>query len=211
MHQNGLSGMYLGFELCQIQWHRFQVSTISHSCEIKILGKNLTFCWFWLGKMHHNGLSGMYLGFEVCQIQWHLFQVSTISNSWKIKNFRQKFHILLILTGKNASKWLEWHVFRVWGVPNPMAQVSSIYDKWFLRNQNFRQKFHILLILTEKNASKWLEWHIFRVWGVSNPMAQVSSIYNKQVPEKSKFQAKISHFVDFDWEKCIIMAWVACI
>ena len=28
------------------------------------------------------------------------------------------------------------------------------------------------------------------------------------VPEKSKIQAEISHFVDFDWEKCIEMAWV---
>ena len=34
---------------------------------------------------------------------------------------RHKFHILLILTVKNALKWLEWHVCRVWGVPNPMA------------------------------------------------------------------------------------------
>ena len=25
MHQNGLSGVYLGFEACQIQWCRFQV------------------------------------------------------------------------------------------------------------------------------------------------------------------------------------------
>ena len=49
----------------------------------------------------------------------------------------QKFHILLILSGKNALKWLEWCIFRVQGVPNPMAQVSSLYDKWFLKNQNF--------------------------------------------------------------------------
>ena len=115
-------------------------------------------------------------------------------------------------------QWLEWCIFRVQGMPNPMAQVSSpydkwflknqnfrerqtaknfifcwfwlgkmhqnglsgtylgfeacqiqwsqvssLYDKWFLKNQNFRQKFHILLILTGKNASKWLEWCIFRV------------------------------------------------
>ena len=123
---------------------------------VKWTAKNFTFCWFWLGKMHQNGLSVTYLGFEVCQIQWHLFQVSTISiyDKWFLKNqnFRQKFHILLILTGKNASKWLEWHVFRVWDVPNPMALVSSLYNKQFPKNQNFRQKFHILLILTGKNA-----------------------------------------------------------
>ena len=40
-----------------------------------------------------------------------------------------KFHILLILTGQNASKWLEWCIFRVWGMPNPMLQVSSLCDK----------------------------------------------------------------------------------
>ena len=38
--------------------------------------------------------------------------------------------------------------------------------------------------------------------------ALVSSLYNKWFTDKSQFQAKISHFVDFDWEKCIEMAWV---
>ena len=153
MHQNGLSGMYLGFEVCQIQWHLFQVSTISSSWKIKISGKNFTFCWFWLGKMHHNGLSGMYLGFEVCQIQWHRFQVSTISSCWKIKISGKNFTFCWFWLGKMHHNGLSGTYIRVWGVPNPMAQVSSIYDKWFLKNQNFRQKFHILLILTGKNAS----------------------------------------------------------
>ena len=75
----------------------------------------------------------------------------------------QKFHILLILTGKNTSKWLEWHVFRIWDVPNLMALVSSLYNKQLLKNQNFRKKFHNLLILTGKNTSYWLEWYVFRV------------------------------------------------
>ena len=91
MHWNGLSGMYVGFEVCQIQWHRFWVSMISGSWRIKKSGKNFTFCCFWLGKMHWNGLSGMYVGFEVCQIQWHRFWVSMISGSWKIKNLRKNF------------------------------------------------------------------------------------------------------------------------
>ena len=107
---------------------------------VKQTAKNFTFCWFWLGKMHQNGLSGTYLGFEVCQIQWHRFWVYTISGSMKNHNFRQKFHILLILTGKNALKWLEWCIFRVQGMLNPMALVSSLYDKWFLKNQNFRRQ-----------------------------------------------------------------------
>ena len=38
MHQNGLSGTYYGFQACQIQWCRFQVSTISGFWKIEILG-----------------------------------------------------------------------------------------------------------------------------------------------------------------------------
>ena len=240
MHQNGLSGMYLGFEMCQIQWHLFQVSTISNSWKIKISGKNFTFCWFWLGKMHHNGLSGMYLGFEVCQIQWHRFQVSMISGSWKIKISGKNFTFcwfwlgkmhqnglsgtylgfevaksngtgFVLISGsksngtvyqvstishsceikiwgkiwlfvdfdlKNASQWLEWYIFRVQGMQNPMAQVSRLYNKQLLKNQNFSQKFHILLILTGKNASKWLEWCIlgFETCQIQWHLFQVSMI-----------------------------------
>ena len=62
---------------------------------------------------------------------------------------------------------------------NPMVQVSSLYNKQFLKNQNFRQKFHILLILTGKNALKWFEWCVFRVLGMPNPMAVVLSLYDK--------------------------------
>ena len=70
-----------------------------------------------------------------------MLQVLSLCNKWFLKNdnFRQKFHILLILTGKNASKLLEWHVFRVQGMPNLMAFVASLYDKWFLKNHNFRR------------------------------------------------------------------------
>ena len=56
----------------------------------------------------------------------------------------QKCQILLISTGKNASKWLEWHEFRVSRhVLNPMELVSSLYHKWFLKNQNFRRQVSI--------------------------------------------------------------------
>ena len=44
------------------------------------------------------------------------------------------------LTGGNASKWLEWHIFRVQGMPNPMALFLSLYDKRFLTNHNFRRQ-----------------------------------------------------------------------
>ena len=97
-----------------------------------------------------------------------------------------KFHIVLILTGKKASKWLEWNIFKVQGMPNPMLQVSSLCNKQFLKNHNFRQKFHILLILTGKNASK------FRVWGMPNPMALVT-LYDKWFMINHNFRR---HIVD---------------
>ena len=68
--------------------------------------------------------------------------VLSLYNEWFLKNqnFRQKFYILLILTGKNASKWLEWHVFRVQGMLNLMVVVLSLCNKQFLKNQNFRRQ-----------------------------------------------------------------------
>ena len=103
-----------------------------------------------------------------------------------------KFYILLILTRTNASKWLEWHTFRVQGIPNPMPQVWSLCDQQFLKNHNFRQIFYILLILTGKNASKLLEWHIFRVQGMQNPMALVASLYDKQFLKNHNFRRHIA-------------------
>ena len=103
-----------------------------------------------------------------------------------------KFHILLILTGKNASKWLEWHVFRVQGMLNPMLQVLRLCNKQFLKNHNFRQKFHILLILIGKNALKLLEWCIFRVQGMPNSMAFVASLYDKWFMKNHNFRRHIA-------------------
>ena len=120
-------------------------------------------------------------------------QVSSLYNKWFLKNhkFRQKFHILLILTGKNASKWLEWHIFRVWCVPNPMVQVSSLYNKWFLKNQKFRQKFHILLILTGKSALKWLGWCILGFKACQIQWHLFNSLWCV-VPENQNIQRQIA-------------------
>ena len=103
-----------------------------------------------------------------------------------------KFHILLILTGKNASKWLECCIFRVQGMLNPMPQVSSPCNKQFLKNHNLRQKFHILLIWTGKNASNLLEWCIFRVQGMLNPMTLVGSLYDKWFIKNHNFRRHIA-------------------
>ena len=83
---------------------------------------NFTFCWFWLGKMHQNGLSGAYLGFKACQIQWHLLWVSTISMFHEKSQFQAKIsHFVDFEWVQNASKLLEWCIFMVGGMPNPMA------------------------------------------------------------------------------------------
>ena len=144
MLHNGLSGMYLGFELCQIQWHRYQVSTNKPFLWNQNFRQNLTFCWFWLENMHHNGLSGMYLGLRCAKSNGTCFKSLHLSNSQKIKFSGKNFTYCWFWLGKCIK--MAWVVcIRVWG-GQPMAKDSSIYDKWFLRNKNFRQKFHILLI-----------------------------------------------------------------
>ena len=57
-----------------------------------------------------------------------MLQVLSLCNKQFLKNqnVRQKFHMLLILTTKNALKLLEWCIFRVQGMPNPMALVASL-------------------------------------------------------------------------------------
>ena len=132
-HQNGLSGTDLRFEVCQIHWHWFQVYTISSSWKITISGKNFTFCWFWLGRKHQNGLSGTYLKFEVYQNQWHRFWVYTISGSWKITISGKHFTFCWFWLGKMHWNGLSGAYVRVQGMPNPMALVSSLYDKQFLK------------------------------------------------------------------------------
>ena len=120
-----------------VNWHSFQFFVRGSSGN----SQNVIFCWFWLGKMHQNGLSGTYLGFKACHIQCCSFHISAslyavyILNA--VHNFRQKIHILLILTGKNASKLFEWHIFRVQGMPNPMALLASLYNMRFMKNHNF--------------------------------------------------------------------------
>ena len=75
---------------------------------------------------------------------------------------------------------------------NPMPQVSSLCNKWFLKNHTFKQKFHILLILTGKNAPKLLEWCIFRVQGMPNPMALVLSLYDMQLLKNHNFRRQVA-------------------
>ena len=106
--------------------------------ELSKQAKILHFIDFDWEKMHQNGLSGVYLGFEECQIHWCSFWVSTISGSWKIKISVKNFHILLILTWKNALEWLGWYIFRIQDMSNPKEHVSSLYNKWLLKSQSFR-------------------------------------------------------------------------
>ena len=67
----------------------------------------------------------------------------------------QKFHILLILTGKNTLKWF-W-VVHIQGLRHAQIQWCrfwSLYNKWFLKNKNFTFCWF------------WLGKHIEMVWVV---------------------------------------------
>ena len=103
-------------------------------------------------KFWHSALQLAYPKTYMCRFSSlfeHFFPVQIDIFSFFVKGSSgnsQKFHIWLILTGKNVLKWLEWCICWVWGMPNPVVQVLSPYNKQFLKNQNFRQKFHILLI-----------------------------------------------------------------
>ena len=156
-------------------------------CQGRVLSKEpkISHFVFWL-----QHLSGTDLRFEVMPNPLAA-SVYTISSSC---HFRQKLASFcwFWLGSKCSLKWLQWHIFKVWGVPNPMEMVLSLYDKWFMTNHNFRQKFHILLILTGKNALKWLEWCIFRVQGMPNPMALVSSLYDKQFLKNQNFRRQVA-------------------
>ena len=57
-----------------------------------------------------------------------------------VKQTAKNFTLCWLWLGKNALKLIEWHIYRVSGVPNPAVLVLSLYDKWFLKNENFRRK-----------------------------------------------------------------------
>ena len=113
---------------------------------------------------------------------------------------------------ENALKWLEWCIFRVQGMPNPMVQVSSLYDKWFLKNQNFRQKFHILLILTGKMHWNGLsgaylgfkacqiQWHRFQV-------SMISGSWKIKILG-DKYHKMGLKTIKIEWDLCSSPPWV---
>ena len=168
------------------------VFSLCWSGQVKQTAKNFTFCWFWLGKMHWNGLSGTYLGFEACQIQWCRFQVSMISGSWNIKISGKNFTFCWFWLGKMHQNGLSGAYFRVQGMPNPMALVSSLYDKWFLKISKFQEKISAFCWkwLGYKCIKKWdLSGAYLRVQGMPNPKHNVS-----EVPMPKWFLSKIKNF-----------------
>ena len=54
--------------------------------------------------------------------------------------FQAKIQHFVDFDWENASKWLKGHICRVQGMPNPMAFVSILYDKPFLKNLNFQRQ-----------------------------------------------------------------------
>ena len=80
------------FQVFSNTFSLFKLIFFIFSWAVRQTAKNLTFCWFWLGKMYQNGLSGMYIGLEVCQIQWCWFWDSMISCSWESNISGEKWH-----------------------------------------------------------------------------------------------------------------------
>ena len=98
---------------------------------------------------------------------------------------KQKFHILLILTGKNASQKVVSGMYL--GFKACWIQccrlLQSLYNKQFLKNHNFRQTFqHFVDSDWVQNHWNCLNGDIFRVQGMLNPMALVASLYDKWYP-----------------------------
>ena len=73
--------------------------------------------------------------FSLYKLMWFFFHFLSggVQQTAKISHF-------VDFDWENGSKWLEWCIVRVQGMPNPMALVSSLYGKWFLKNQNFRRQ-----------------------------------------------------------------------
>ena len=209
--------------LCKLKWFcQFVLTDFRKQPHISQMG------WF---KIHWNGLSSTYAWFDICHIQighrfhpsWSCFKTQYLD--LPITNQAKPLIHLLVTQSCNIVH-CNWHTqkvlspicadlqalcwtgtleipcanWMVWGISN-----ATVFSQGEFRKQ---PKFHILLILTGNNALKFLEWCIFKVWGMPNPILQVLSLCDKWFSEKLQFQAKISHFVDFDWEKCIEMAWV---
>ena len=112
-------------------------------------------------------------------------QVSSPCNKQFLKNhnLRQKFHILLIWTGKNASNLLEWCIFRVQGMLNPMTLVGSLYDKWFIKNHNFRRHIAEHGVQNHENGMGHMQQSS---WGPILPLHHVSEPYILTFPQKCR-------------------------
>ena len=176
---------------------------------VKQTAKLFTFCWFWLGNMHQNGLSGTYLGFEACQIQWCRFWVSTIRGSWKIKISGKNFTFCSFWLEKNASEWLKWHVFRVY----PYTMFQNPIPTLPVTNQE--NPSQLKKYLSHKVLTQFIEINIPKkpicadFWAFLNTFSLYKLIFFCFCQGELSKQPNVSHFVDFDWETCIKMAWVA--
>ena len=161
--------------------------------------------------MHWNCLSGTYLGFEAWWTQWHLLQVSTISGSWKISILGDIWHKMGLITNK-----VGWDLSSSPpGVPfcpytmfqNPVSWPS--HKK--CRKTTITQK----VFVTQSSNIVHYNCHTQNPIGADlEAFANTFSLSNwcfsfSFLSRGAQETAKILYFVDFDWAKCIKMAWVA--
>ena len=82
-----------------------------------------------------------------------------LSSSRKKSQFQAKISHFVDFDWENhALKWLEWCIFRVWGMPNPMVTLLQVPMIIGSKNYNFRINFTFCWFWPGKNALKWLEW-----------------------------------------------------
>ena len=72
------------------------------------------------------------------------------------KQTTKNFTFCWFWLGEMHGKGLSGTYLGVWGMPNSIALVSSLYDKWFLKNHNFREKFHICILKMSSQPDAWL-------------------------------------------------------
>ena len=123
---------WLSLEMITIKNQSFNCMKIA-SCRVTTVENNIVHCDWHTQKSICADLQAFVNNFSLCKLT--CFQFFCQGEFKK----QPEFYILLILTGKNASKLHEWCIFRVQGMPNTMALVASLYDKWFMKINNFRR------------------------------------------------------------------------
>ena len=73
-----------------------------------------------------------------CQIQWHFFRMQYLDHP-EVNQIQTKISHFVDFDWEKCIKIAHMVHFRVQGMPNTVALVASLHDKWFMKNHNFRR------------------------------------------------------------------------